>query len=49
MQAGVDTSNFAKEADLACLKWEVDQSDIDKLKNVPSVWKVKQINQMLIN
>ena len=31
---GVDTSKFAKKADLANLKSNVDKSDIDKLKNV---------------
>ena len=29
---GVDTSDFAKEADLANLKSDVDELDIDKLK-----------------
>ena len=33
---GVDTSKFAKKVDLASLKSNVDQLDIDKLKNVPS-------------
>ena len=33
---GVDTSDFANKTDLANLKSVVDQSDIDKLKNVPS-------------
>ena len=33
---GVDTSDFAKKADLAILKSDVDKLDIDKLKNVPS-------------
>ena len=32
----VDTSKFAKKADLAHLKSDVDKWDIDKLKNVPS-------------
>ena len=31
-----DTSNFAKKSDLVNLKSDVDQIDIDKLKNVPS-------------
>ena len=30
--AGVDTLDFAKEADLANLKSDVDELDIDKLK-----------------
>ena len=33
---GVDTSDFAKNTDSANLKSDVDKSDIDKLKNVPS-------------
>ena len=33
---GVDTSNFAKETDLADLKYDGDKLDIDILKNVPS-------------
>ena len=33
--AGVDTSDFAKKADLASLKADVLQLDIDKLKKVP--------------
>ena len=33
---GVDTSKFAKKVDLAKLKSDVDNSDIDKLGNVPS-------------
>ena len=33
---GVDTSNFAKKADLANLKSDVGNSDIVQLKNVPS-------------
>ena len=32
----VDTSKFAKTVDLASLKSNVDKSDIDKLKNVPT-------------
>ena len=32
----VDTSNFAKKADLANLKSDVNKLDIYKLKNVPS-------------
>ena len=32
--AGVDTPKFAKKADLATLKSDVDKSDIDKLINV---------------
>ena len=31
---GVDTSDFAKKADLASLKSDIDALDIDKLKNV---------------
>ena len=31
---GVDTSDFAKKADLASLKLVVDELDIDKLKTV---------------
>ena len=34
--AGVDTSKFAKKVDLASLKSNVDKTDIDKLKNVPT-------------
>ena len=33
---GVDTSAFSKKTDLANLKSDVDISDFDKLKNVPS-------------
>ena len=32
---GVDTSDFAKKVDLASLKLDVDELDIDKLKTVP--------------
>ena len=32
----VDTSSLAKKKKLASLKFNVDKSDIDKLKNVPS-------------
>ena len=42
--AGVDTSDFAKEADLAHLKSDVDELDIDKLKKdqlSQTVWKWK--------
>ena len=42
--AGVDTSDFAKEADLANLKSDVDELDIDKLKKdqlSQTVWKLK--------
>ena len=34
--AGVDTSNFAKETVLTNLKSDVDKSDIEKVKNIPS-------------
>ena len=33
---GIDTSDFAKKADLANLKSEVDKLNIDKLKNITS-------------
>ena len=33
---GTDTSDFAKKADLAFLKSDIDELDINKLKNVPS-------------
>ena len=33
---GVDTSKFAKKVDLARLKSNVDKSDVDKFKNVPT-------------
>ena len=36
--AGVDSSKFAKKVDLASLKFNVDELDIDKLKNVPTNW-----------
>ena len=36
MATGVDTSGFAKKADLAHLKSDIDKLDLDKLKNVPS-------------
>ena len=32
----VDASNFAREADLAGSKSDVDELDINKFKNVPS-------------
>ena len=32
---GIDTLSFAKKADLASLKSNVDKLSIDKLKNVP--------------
>ena len=35
-EAGVDTSKFAENVDLANLKSNVDKLDIDKLKMVPS-------------
>ena len=34
--ADVDMSKFAKNVDLASLKSDLDNLDIDKLKNVPS-------------
>ena len=34
--AGVDTLKFAKKVDLANLKSDADELDIDKLKNVPT-------------
>ena len=34
--ADVDTSKYVKKADLATLKSDVDELDINKLKNVPS-------------
>ena len=37
--AGVDTSKFGKQADLASLKSEVDKLDIDKLKNITNWFK----------
>ena len=33
---GVDTSKFAKKVDLANLKSNVDELDVDKFKNVPT-------------
>ena len=33
--AGVDTSKFDKEVDLTCLKLDIEDLDIDKLKTVP--------------
>ena len=33
---GVDTSNFAEKADLAGLKMDVHELDIDKLKIIPA-------------
>ena len=33
---GVDTQDFAKKTDLGNLKFDVDKSDIDKFKNLPS-------------
>ena len=33
---GVDTSNFAKKSDLVSLKLDVDELDVEKVKNVPS-------------
>ena len=35
--AGADTSKFAKKADLASSKSDVDKLDIDRLKTVPKV------------
>ena len=35
-EAGVDTSKFAENVDLANLKSNVDKLDIDQLKNVPT-------------
>ena len=35
--AGADTSEFAKKADLASSKSDVDKLDIDRLKTVPKV------------
>ena len=43
-ETGVDTSKFVKKVDFTNTKSSVDQSYIDKLKNVPSglnIWKVK--------
>ena len=49
---GFDTSSFAKEIDLANLKYNVDKLDIDQLKNVStniSNFKSKVDNLMLIH
>ena len=35
-ESGVDTSKFSKKLDLANVKSNVDELDIDKLKNVPT-------------
>ena len=35
-KTGVDTSKFAKKVDLTNLKSDVDELDIDRLKNVPT-------------
>ena len=35
-EAGVDTLKFAKEVDLANLKSDLDELEIEKLKNVPT-------------
>ena len=35
---GIDTSSFAKKVDLANLKSNVDELDIDKLKNLATNW-----------
>ena len=35
-ETGVDTSKVAEKVDLASLKSNVDELDIDKLKNVPT-------------
>ena len=37
---GVDRSEFAKNVDLANLKFSVDKLDIDKLKNAPINFKI---------
>ena len=43
--AGVDTSDFTKKIDLVNLKSDINNLDVDKLKNVPSgVSSLKQIN-----
>ena len=43
--AGLDTSDFTKKIDLVNLKSDVNNLDVDKLKNVPSgVSSLKQIN-----
>ena len=49
---GVDTSRFTKKVGLANLKSNVDNLDIDQLKNVPTNLgnlKTKVDNKMLIN
>ena len=43
--AGLDTSDFTKKIDLVNLKSDVNNLDVDKLKNVASgVSSLKQIN-----
>ena len=43
--AGLGTSDFTKKIDLVNLKSDVNNLDVDKLKNVPSgVSSLKQIN-----
>ena len=43
--AGLDTSDFTQKIDLVNLKSDVNNLDVDKLKNVPSgVSSLKQIN-----
>ena len=37
-ETGVDTSNFAKKANLTSLKSDVDKVDIYKLKTIPNDW-----------
>ena len=36
LATGINTSDFAKKTDLADLNSDVDQLNIDKLKNVPN-------------